>query len=130
MARDLRQTRSLNNYPDRCLYYDSTAVEHNKLKVDAQPLGRFYKKDKVSFHWEQITMNGELTTNKQFKGVIETMDHVEELRPDMYVKDQTGMLFRVTENLVSDDENRSKSVGTRPCIISTITLIGLEIKRG
>lgn len=130
MARDLRQTGRLNDYPDRCYYYDSLAVDKNKLKPDAKPLGRFYKKDKVSFQWERITINGVLTSRYQFKGVIETIDHVEDLRPDMYVVDQLGMLFIVASNLVSDDENKSKIIGTRPCITSQITLVGVEKKDG
>lgn len=130
MARDLRQTGRINDYPDLCYYYNSDAVDKNKLKQDSKPLGRFYKKDKVSFQWERISINGILTTRYQFKGVIETIDHVEDLRPDMYVVDQTGMLFIVSTNLISDDENRSKVVGNRPCIKSQITLIGVEQKDG
>ena len=126
MARDLRQTTNLNNYPDRCNYYDTDFIDKNKMEVKPTPLGRFYKRDKVPFHWERVSVNGVFTSRKQFIGVIETTDHVEKIRPDMFVIDQTGMLFRVDTNIISDDENRSKNVGRRPCIKTTMTLIGVE----
>ena len=128
MARDLRQLNRLNSYPDRCKYYDAKFIDKNKLMPNAKPLGVFYKKDKVSFQWERVTINGIATSRKQFKGVIETMDYVADIRPDMYVVDQTGMLFIVGTPVISDDENRSKNIGRRPCIITTMTLIGIETK--
>lgn len=128
MARDLRQLYSFEDYPDRCYYYDSTAVKDNKLVPDAKPLGRFNKRDLISFQWERVTLNGVLTNRRQFIGTIETLDHVEDLRPDMYVKDQTGMLFLVVPPVISDDENRSKVVGSRPAIVTSMVLRGVEYK--
>ena len=126
MGRDLRQIGyGKNRYPDCCYLYDSSAVEHNKLVKDAQPVCRFYKRDVVAFQWEYATVNGITTSRKQFVGTIETLDNVSEARPDMYVTDQTGALFIIIPPVVSDDANKSKVVGTRPTIKTTMTLRGL-----
>jgi len=126
MARDLRQLKGKNNYPDRCYYYSSTAVENNKLVKDAQPLGRFDKKDLISFQWERPTINGIVSSVVQFIGTVETLDHVENLRPDMYVVDNTGMLFIVVAPVISDDDNRGKVLGSRSQFTTTFKLRGLE----
>lgn len=126
MARDLRQIGfNKNNYPDLCYYYDSTAVNDNKLVKDSQPIGRFYKRDKVPFQWQRVTINGVVTSAIEYIGTIETADDVKALRPDMYVVDQTGALFLVVAPVISDDANKSKVVGTRPTIITTMTLRGV-----
>lgn len=127
MGRDLRQIGyGRNYYPDKCYLYDSTAVQGNKLVKDAMPICRFYKRDMVSFQWERPTINGIVSSRKQFIGTVATADHVEQLRPDMYVVDNTGMLFIVVAPVVSDDANESKVIGTRPTVITTFTLRGLE----
>ena len=126
MARDLRQVGcQKNDYPDRCYLYDSDAVEHSKLVKDAQPICRFYKNDLVPFRWEFAKVNGITTSRKQFIGTIETLDHVEQARPDMYVVDQTGALFIIVPPIVSDDANKTKVIGTRPSIKTVMTLRGL-----
>lgn len=126
MGRDLRQIGfSRNRYPDLCYLYDSHSVEKNKLIKDAQPICRFYKRDKVAFQWEYAQVNGITTSRKQFIGTIETVDHVEEVRPDMYVVDQNGDMFIVVPPVISDDANKSKVVGRRPTIKTTMTLRGL-----
>lgn len=126
MGRDLRQIGcNRNDYPDRCYLYGSTAVNNNKLVQDAQPICRFYKRDVKAFQWERVTVNGVATTRKQFIGVIETTDHVEDAKPDMYVVDQTGMLFIIVAPVISDDANKSKVVGRRPTVVTTMTLRGL-----
>lgn len=129
MGRDLRQIGfNRNEYPDRCTYYGKECVENGILLPDAKPLGRFYKKDVKPFAWKYMSLgNGQFSSSMNFEGVIATLDHVENLRPDMYVKDQTGMLFVVVPPLISDDANKSKVIGTRPTIETTITLRGLEI---
>lgn len=128
MGRDLRNIgSSINNYPDRCYYYDKKYVENNRLVKDAQPLGRFYKKDKIPFEWRKIELgNGTLSNDLHFIGTIQTLDHVEDLRVGMFVVDQTGMLFRVQQPIISDDKNKSKVVGRRPSVETTITLMGVE----
>lgn len=126
MSRDLRQLKGRNSYPDRCYYYSSTAVQNNKLVKDAQPLGRFDKRDTISFQWERPTINGMVSSVVQFTGTVETLDHVEDLKPDMYVIDNTGMLFIVVAPVVSDDANRGKVFGTRPQFKTTFKLMGLE----
>lgn len=126
MARDLRQIGyNKNNYPDLCYLYDSSAVENNKLIKDVKPICRFYKKDVKSFQWERVSINGIVSSRKQFIGIIETADHVEQAKPDMYVVDQTGMLFIIDTPVISDDANKSKVVGKRPTIITTMTLKGI-----
>lgn len=126
MGRDLRQIGfGRNRYPDLCYLYDSTAVNHNRLVKDAKPICRFYKRDKVSFQWEYAQVNGIATSRKQFVGTIETLDDVSKARPDMYVVDQTGELFIIVPPVVSDDANKSKVVGTRPTVRTTMTLRGL-----
>ena len=80
MARDLRQLKGKNSYPDRCYYYSSTAIQGNKLVKDAQPLGRFDKRDTISFQWERPTINGMVSSVAQFVGTVETLDHVEDLK--------------------------------------------------
>ena len=126
MGRDLRHIGcSRNEYPDRCSLYDSTAVNNNMLVQGAKPICRFYKRDVKPFQWERATINGIVSTRKQFIGVIETVDHVEKAKPDMYVIDQTGMLFLIVEPVISDDANESKVVGTRPAIKTTMTLRGV-----
>lgn len=125
MARDLRILSGRNKYPDKCYYYDSKAVNNNQLVKDAQPLGRFYKRDVVSFQWEYATINGIVSSNMQFVGTIETLDVVN-IKPDMYVKDNNGDLFIVVAPVISDDMNRGKVVGTRPQVKTTMTLRGLK----
>lgn len=126
MARDLRQIGcNKNRYPDRCYLYGSEAIEKNKLVKDAKPICRFYKRDVKPFQWERPTVNGVASSRRQFVGVIETVDHVEQAKPDMFVVDQTGMLFIIVEPVISDDENKSKAIGKRPAIKTTMTLKGL-----
>lgn len=127
MARDLRQIGfNRNKYPDRCYLYDSHAVKQNKLVKDAEPICRFYKTDVVPFQWEKAKAgNGSFNSRKQFVGTIETADHMEQAKPDMYVVDQTGTLFIIDNAVVSDDLNRTKVVGTRPAVITRMVLKGL-----
>ena len=126
MPRDLRQVGfGKNRYPDCCYLYDSSAVNHNKLVKDVEPVCRFYKRDKIPFQWEFATVNGITTSRKQFIGTIETLDDVSRARPDMYVVDQTGALFIIVPPVISDDANKSKVVGTRPTVKTTMTLRGL-----
>lgn len=126
MARDLRVIGyNRNNYPDRCYLYDSAAVNNNKLVKDAKPICRFYKRDLVSFQWQRASDNGYVSSRKEFVGTIETMDHVEMAKPDMYVVDQTGALFIIDSPVVSDDANESKVVGTRPTVRTTMVLKGI-----
>lgn len=126
MGRDLRQIGyNRNKYPDKCYLYDSSAVNNNKLVKDAKPICRFYKRDLVSFQWERITINGAVSSRKQLVGTIETADHVEQAKPDMFVVDQTGTLFIIGTPVVSDDANKSKVVGTRPTVITTMILRGV-----
>ena len=127
MGRDLRQIGfNRDNYPDKCYLYPSTAVDGNKLVKDAKPICRFYKRDLVSFQWERVVINGQHTKRCVFKGTIQTADHLEEARPDMYVLDNNGMLFRIDTPIISDDANESKVVGRRASVITTMTLIGEE----
>ena len=128
MGRDLRQIGfNRNEYPDRCTYYQHCDIENGKLKAGAKPLGRFYKRDKVAFAWKYQSLgNGQFSSSMHFEGVITTLDHVENLRPDMYVIDQTGMIFTVVPPLISDDANKSKVIGRRPTVETTITLRGVE----
>ena len=126
MPRDLRQVGyNRNRYPDKCYLYDSTAVDNNKLVKDATPICRFYKTDKIPFQWKRVTVNGIVTSRRQLIGTIETADHVEQAKPDMYVVDQTGTLFIIDDAVVSDDANKSKVVGTRPAVVTTMVLVGL-----
>lgn len=131
MGRDLRVIGfNKNEYPDRCVYYGKESIKNGVVIPDSKPLGRFYKKDAVSFAWKYMSLgNGQFSSSMIFEGVIETMDNVSELRPDMYVQDQTGMLFVVVPPVISDDANKSKVVGRRPTIKTTMTLRGLEIKK-
>lgn len=127
MARDLRQIGyNRNKYPDLCYLYDSTAVNNNKLVKDAKPICRFYKRDVKPFQWEKPTVNGIVSSRLQFQGIIETMDHVEQAKPDMFVVDQTDTLFIIVAPVVSDDANKSKVVGRRPTIKTTMTLRGVS----
>lgn len=127
MPRDLRQIGNCrNNYPDKCFLYDSSAIDdNNKLIKDARPICRFYKRDLVPFQWKRLTFNGIASSRNEFVGTIETMDVVLQAKPDMYVVDQTGTLFIIAEPVISDDANKSKVVGTRPTIVTTMTLKGL-----
>lgn len=126
MSRDLRMIGfNRNAYPDYCYLYGSDAVDDNKLVKDAKMICRFYKKDAVPFHWERISVNGIVTNEKQFIGTIETADHIEEARPDMFVVDQTGALFVIDEIPMSDDLDRTKVVGTRPAVVTRLVLRGV-----
>ena len=115
-----------NNYPDKCYLYPSEAVQGNQLVKGAEPICRFYKRDLVSFQWEKVQVNGQYVKRIVFKGVIQTPDRVDEARPNMFVLDNTGMLFRIDAPIVSDDANESKVVGRRPTVLTTMTLIGEE----
>ena len=127
MGRDLRQIGfNRNRYPDKCYLYDSSAVNNNKLVQDATAICRFYKRDVVPFQWERAEAgNGAVSSNRQFVGTIETADHVEKAKPDMYVKDQSGTLFIIDNAVVSNDLDRTKVVGTRPAVITRMVLKGL-----
>ena len=127
MGRDLRVIgANRNNYPDRCHLYDSTAVKGNRLVKDAQVICRFYKRDVVAFQWQRPTVNGVVSSRREYIGTVETTDKIPMIRPDMFVTDQSGMLFIVVAPVISDDANESKVVGTRPTIKTTFTLRGLE----
>lgn len=127
MPRDLRQIGfGKNRYPDKCYLYDSSAVSHNKLVKDAKAICRFYKRDKVPFQWQRATVNGIVSSALEFIGTIETIDHLEAVRPDMFVVDQTGTLFIIVAPVVSDDADKSKVVGTRPTVKTTMTLRGVS----
>lgn len=124
--RDLRRIGyNKNKYPDKCYLYDSSAVNNNKLVKDSAPVCRFYKRDVKSFQWERATINGVVSSRLQYVGIIETVDDVKCAKPDMFVVDQTGDLFIVVAPVISDDENKSKVVGTRPSIKTTMTLRGV-----
>lgn len=127
MARDLRQIGfNRNRYPDKCYLYDSSAVNNNKLVKDATAICRFYKRDVIPFQWEKAKVNNGLTSSrKQFVGTIETADHMEKAKPDMFVLDQTGTLFIIEDAVVSNDLDRTKVVGTRPAVITRMVLKGL-----
>lgn len=126
MGRDLRQIGyNRNLYPDKCYLYDSTAVERNKLKQEAKPICRFYKKDTVPFQWQRVTVNGIVSSRLEFIGTIETVDHLEEARPDMFVVDQSGVLFIIVAPIISDDADKTKAIGTRPTVKTTLTLRGV-----
>lgn len=126
MPRDLRQVGyNRNRYPDKCYLYDSFSVHNNKLVKDAKPICRFYKTDLIPFQWRRVTVDGIVTTAKELVGTIETVDHVEMAKPDMYVLDQSGVLYVIDNAVVSDDANKSKVVGTRPTIKTTMVLKGL-----
>lgn len=125
MARDLRQVGCRrNNYPDKYTYYDSKAVDHNKLVKDAQPVGRFYGRDVIPFQWERITVNGIVSSRSQYAGTIETLDRID-IQPDMFVVNRNGKLFKVVAPVITDDENKSKVVGTRPSVKTTFKLVGM-----
>lgn len=127
MPRDLRQVGfNRNCYPDRCYLYDSSAVNNNKLVQDATPICRFYKTDVIPFQWEKAKVNGITSSRQQLIGTIETADHVEAARPDMYVVDQTGALFIIADAVVSDDNDKSKVVGTRPSAVTRMVLRGIS----
>lgn len=127
MGRDLRQIGcNRNNYPDKCYLYDSSAIKGNKLVQGSKPLCRFYKRDVKPFQWQRPTINGIASGRTEFMGTIETVDHVEKMKPDMYVVDQTGMIFIVVEPVISDDANSSKVIGTRPTVKTIATLKGLQ----
>lgn len=128
MARDLRM--SIADNPDRCWLYPSTCVENNQLVKDAQPITRFNKTDIVPFAWKRITINGNLTNARHLIGTIQTNDIAWQARPDMFIKDQTGMLFIIDEISADNDENKSKNIGTRPVHVMTMVLRGLEIQNG
>lgn len=128
MGRDLRVVGySRNEFPDRCVYYGKECIKNGIVLQDAQPLGRFYKRDVKPFEWKKLDLGGgQFSSSVHFEGIIETNDNVEKLRPDMYVVDQTGMLFVVVPPLISDDANKSKVAGRKPTVKTTITLRGLE----
>lgn len=128
MARDLRVIGSNRiNYPDRCYLYGKEYVNNNKLVEDAQPICRFYKTDVVPFQWRKVELaNGTLSNDNHFVGTIETTDHMEKARVGMFVVDQTGTLFVIASPIISDDENKSKSVGRRPTVKTTMTLWGVS----
>lgn len=128
MGRDLRQTRfNKNEFPDRCTYYGKDSIKNSVVLPNAKPLGRFYKRDVEAFGWKKMSLgNGQFSSSVVFEGKIETLDCVNDLRPDMYVKDQTGMLFVVVAPVISDDANKSKVIGTRPEVKTTLTLRGLN----
>lgn len=125
MGRDFRASNQ--GYPDRCYFYPSTAVNNNKLVANAQPLGRFYKRDTIPFAWRRITIQSTLTSETQYVGTIETHDNVAKIRPGMFVLDQTGTLFVVDEIPQDNDYNESKEIGTRPLRKTIMVLRGFEV---
>ena len=127
MARDLRQLKGKNSYPDRCYYYSSTAIQGNKLVKDAQPLGRFDKRDTISFQWERPTINGMVSS------VRSICWHGRNIRPCGRFKGRICLLLIIwvcylllLHRLLSDDANRGKVLGTRPQFKTTFKLMGLE----
>lgn len=129
MPKDLRVIgANRNKYPDRCYLYDSKTVNGNTLIQEAQPLCRFNKRDVVPFTWKRPTINGIVSTRREYMGTVETVDKLPKIQPDMIVKDQNGMIFIVVEPVITDDANESKVIGTRPTVKTTFTLRGLQNK--
>lgn len=129
MGRDLRQIGgNRNRYPDRCYLYDKEyRKENSEVDKSVEPLCRFYKRDVVSFQWRKIQLgNGSFSNDNHFVGTIETLDHVEQARVGMYVRDNNGMLFVIDSPLISDDADKSKAIGTRPTVKTTMTLRGID----
>ncbi|MFA6377138.1 MAG: hypothetical protein WCW63_00785 [Acholeplasmataceae bacterium] len=122
MGRDLGVNRSGVN---RYYYYSSTSVNHNKLVQDAQALGRFDADDVTSFGWHPVVSNNIATSLKEYTGSIVTYDDVGDLRPNMFVEDESGGIFLVSE-IPEQDNITSEEISTRAALRTVIVLKGLK----
>lgn len=122
MSRDLNTGRAGNN---RYYYYDSNVVKNNKLLVDAQALGRFDADDVVSFGWKPIVVNGNMTSQREYTGTIITHDYIDDLRPNMFVTDESDNLF-VVDSIPEQDNITSEEISARAVQATTIVLRGLK----
>lgn len=123
MPRDLRH--SINEYPDRVYYYPSTAVKGNTLVKDAKPLGRFYCNDIVAFAWKPVTTNGNLNSNYEYIGTIQTVDEISDIRPQMYVQYANGGGLFIIDEII-ESEITDKRYSSRPAIQRTLVLRGIK----
>lgn len=123
MPRDLRF--DINKYPDVVYYYPFNSVKNSQIEQNAKPLGRFYTNDIEPFAWRPIIINGNLTSNYEYVGKIETIDNCSDLRPQMYVRyangDQIFIVSEIVENEITD-----KRISARPCVKRQITLRGVK----
>lgn len=121
--RDIRF--GINEYPDVVDYYAANVVNGNTLSKDAQALGRFNVNDIGGFAWRPIVINGNLTSNLEYVGKVETIDPISNLRPQMFVKyrkgDQLFIVVDITEMEISD-----KMVSARPSYKRIISLRGVK----
>ena len=121
MARDLRM--GIQDYPDRCYYYDSSSVDGSTLSKEAVALGRFNKRDVIPTARGQAKMGDNAIVQHEVTQTIETVDDCSDIRDGMYVVDDNDTLFRIVRIVSDDDENRSKQVGRR-----AVHVIRMELK--
>jgi len=123
-GRDLRNSN--NNYPDRLYYYPSSVINGNKLVAETLPLGRFNANDVIPFGWQPLVINGNVTSNFEYKGTIETIDEISDLRPKMFVKYADGNQWFIVDKII-ESEVSDKSISARPSFKRTITLRGIKL---
>lgn len=124
MARDLRM--GIQDYPDKCYYYDSKSIDGTQLAKESKPLGRFNKRDIVSTSRNQALMGDNVRVPHESVQTIETVDDCTDIRDGMYVIDDNGTLFRIVRIVSDDDENRSKQVGRRAVHVIRMELKAIE----
>lgn len=123
-GRDLRYSNI--DYPDKIYYYSANYVNNNKLVQDALPLGRFNANNVLPFGWRPIVVNGNVTSNKEYTGTIETIDEISDLRPNMFVKYANGNQLFIVDSII-ESEITDKSISARPAFKRTIALRGVKI---
>lgn len=116
-----------NEYPDLFYYYSYDAVQNNKLVADTKPLGRISAKGVIDFGWRPLLINGNITSNFEYAGTIETKSPCDDLRPNMFMLDRkSGVLFIVLAIPMEMGEDNSEQISTRPVTIKHIELRGLN----
>jgi hypothetical protein len=124
MARDMRV--GIQDYPDRCYYYDSKSIDGTQLAKDAIALGRFNKRDIIPTSRGQAKMGDNVLVPHEVVQTIETVDYCPDIRDGMYIVDDNGTLFRIVRIPSDDDENKSKQVGRRAVHTTKMEIKAIE----
>ena len=99
---DYRRGEDRSDYTDRCRCFkrDQTTLENIK-KGDGVSFATFYKKDLVPFGYQKVWNGDHTSAATFFQGTVQTLDDVSALRPDDFVENEDGEVYRVIAPIIS-----------------------------
>lgn len=111
-------------FPNKYWLYDSSAVNNNKLVMDAEPICRFRARTVTKFGIKKV-WNDNICSKAVLSGVIQTRDKIKSIKPNMYVKNQAGVLFVIDELPEIEYMIDNEQLSSRPTPIRNIKLNGI-----